>query len=79
MADLYQSRGTSRFPVHQVKLERGSPHSVYYKSRKKHAPNPTNAQIDAAETGVPASVDHPNRNVSPTTHFSLRTSFGSFP
>jgi len=61
-----QSRGTPRFPVHQVKLERGNPHSVYYKSRKKHAPNPTNAQIDAAETGVPASVDHPNRNVSPT-------------
>jgi len=26
------------------KLERGNPNSVYYKSRKKHAPNPTNAQ-----------------------------------
>src|SRR6266446_6207068 len=40
------------------KLERGNPASVYYKSRKKHAPNPTNAQIEAAETGSPASVDY---------------------
>src|SRR6266478_7190808 len=60
-----QSRGTPRFPVHQVKLERGNPHSVYYKSRKKHAPNPTNAQIDATETGNPASVVYDDRKISP--------------
>src|SRR5882672_12929507 len=29
------------------KAERGNPHSVIYKSRKKSDPNPTNAQIEA--------------------------------
>jgi hypothetical protein len=29
--------------------------------------SPTNEQIDAAETGVPASVDYPNREVSKAT------------
>ena len=33
------------------KLERGNPHSVYYKSRKKSAPNPTNEQIEDGSPG----------------------------
>ena len=40
------------------KLERGNPNSVYYKSRKKHAPNSSSAEINAAETANPASVDY---------------------
>lgn len=38
------------------KLERGNPHSVIYKSRKKSAPNPTNEQIQAGEKGNPDAV-----------------------
>ena len=44
------------------KLERGNPASVYYKSRKKHAPNPTNSQIDAAETNNPHHVTNKDRD-----------------
>jgi len=32
---------------------------------RSSAPNPTNAEIDAAETGVPASVDYANRPIAP--------------
>ena len=35
-----------------------------YKSRKKSTHNPTNAEIDAAETGNPHSVDFKNREIS---------------
>jgi len=38
------------------KLERGNPHSVIYKSRKKTAPNPTNEQVEAGEKGNPDAV-----------------------
>src|SRR3954468_5496576 len=39
------------------------------RSSRSSANNPTNAEIDALETGVPASVDYPNRPIdshSPT-------------
>ena len=32
---------------------------------RSSAPNPTNAEIDAAETGVPASVDYAKRPIDP--------------
>src|SRR3954468_12694359 len=35
------------------KLERGNPHSVIYKGRKKSAPSPTNDQINEGEKGNP--------------------------
>jgi len=34
-------------------------------SSRSSANNPTNAEIDALETGVPASVDYPNRPIDP--------------
>jgi len=34
-------------------------------SPRSSAQNPTNAEIDALETGVPASVDYPNRPIDP--------------
>jgi hypothetical protein len=37
-------------------LERGNPHSVRYKSRKKSTHNPTNAEIEAGETANPDAI-----------------------
>jgi hypothetical protein len=46
------------------KAERGNPHSVIYKSRKKKTPNPTNEQLQASESENPASVDFANRKAA---------------